>query len=338
MMNTTVKRFLARGCELVIGLFFVVGAVPKALDINRFSVQMSAYHVVTDKAYLPWFALFTLSAEMALGVAMLLGLRLRGLTVLCLELMLTVFTVLIVYAWLVHGLEDCGCFPLVKMTPPVSIAKNVLLFLLGCVSWQVLVRKPAASTVETALTDEVTEKPFSWRGAALRFVIAFAAAAGAVGYAAPRVEQIATAPPVATANGETAGIDYSQFVFMTDMGSFDLGKGTYLVPILSMTCDECKSHVPELNELMSQPDMLPMVALCYEDAPGDLDKFRAETQPLFPLHVLGNQPLLYFNLRGDGHFRMSLVRDGRALKHFDDKVPTAEEVTATLKSAAPPVQ
>jgi hypothetical protein len=336
MINANAKRIAARGCEFIVGLYFLIGAVPKALDINRFSVQMSAYHVITNKAYLPWFALATLFAEMSLGTALLLGLRLRGLTILCLQLMLAFFTVLILYAWLVHGLEDCGCFPLVKMTPPVSIAKNVVLFVFGCIAWQVLVRRSAASVVGTGIIGDTAGKNPTWHGAALRFVIAFVAAAAAVAYAAPRVEHIKTTPPAGTAKETKAGIDYSQFSFMTDMGSFDLGKGTYLVPILSMTCDECKSHVPQLNDLMSQPDMPPMVALCYEDDPGDLDKFRGETQPLFPLHALGNQPLLYFNLRGDGHFRLTLVRDGRTLANWDDKVPAADAVTAALKPAASP--
>ena len=336
MVSANMKRIAARGCELVIGLFFVVGAVPKALDINRFSVQMSAYHVITDKAYLPWFALATLFAEMSLGVALLLGLRLRGVTILCLQLMLAVFTGLIIYAWLVHGLEDCGCFPLLKMTPPVSIGKNVVLFALGCIVWQVLVRKSAAGAVGTEMEGVIAGKTPTRRGAAVRFVIAFVAAAAAVGYAAPRVEQIKTAPPADTAKGEKAAIDYSQFVFMTDMGSYDLGKGVYLVPILSMTCDECKGHVPELNDLMSQPDLPPMVALCYEDKPGDLEDFRGQTQPLFPLHALGNQPLLYFNLRGEDPFRLTLVRDGHVVRHWDGKVPAAVEVAAALKPDAAP--
>lgn len=334
MMNCSAKAIMARACEFVVGLYFVVGALPKAWDINRFSVQMSAYHVITDKAYLPWFALATLFVEMALGTALLLGLRLRGLTILCLQLMLAFFTVLILYAWLVHGLEDCGCFPLVKMTPPVSIAKNVVLFAMGFVVWQVLVRKSATGAAGMDTGDAAAGNTVSWRGAAVRFVIAFVVAAAAVAYAAPRVERIAVAPSSNAENGGEAGIDYSQFVFATDMGSFDLGKGVYLVPILSMTCEECMGKVPLLNDLMSQPGMPPMVALCYEDQPGDLDNFRGQTQPLFPLHALGNQPLLYYNLRGTDPFRLTLVRDGRGLANWDGKVPAAEEVATAMKGGA----
>jgi len=339
-------------------MVFVAGAVPKVLDINRFSVQMSAYHVINDKALLPWFALATISCEMSLGVALLLGLRLRGITVLALELMLAVFTTLILYAWLVHGLEDCGCFPLIKMTPPVSIAKNVALFLMGLVVWRFLARRPEVVADSTAGSAEsaalqsgesghsVIARPFrflmgsvSRRDAAARFVIAFAAAAGAVGYAAPRVEHIAQAVSPATGEGGgEAGIDFGQFVFDTEMGAYDLGEGVHLVPILSMTCEECMGKVPELNKLMSQPDMPPMVALCYEDKEGDLINFQAQTQPLFPLHPLGNQPLLYFNLRGTDPFRLNLVRDGRAVAHWDGKVPAAQEVADALHPPAAPAR
>jgi len=337
MMSSKAKRVLARVCEFLIGLYFVVGALPKAYDINSFSVQMSAYHVITNKAYLPWFALANLFIEISLGVALLLGLRLRGLTVVCLQLLLVFFTSLILYAWLVYGLEDCGCFPLVKMTPPVSIAKNVVLFVMGCVVWRVLVRKSAVEAVAEDIADEAVAQPGSWRGAVVRFVVAFIAAAATVAYAAPHVEKIATTAPAET-GGKTQepSIDYGQFVFDTDMGPFDLGKGTYLVPIMSMSCDDCKSRVPTLNDLMSQMNMPRMVALCYEEDAGDLDKFRGETQPYFPLHALGNQPLLYFNLRGDSHFRLTLVRDGRAVKHWNGEVPTPQQVLEALKQEPAP--
>ncbi len=333
MASEHIRRISARICEFVVGVYFVVGALPKAWDINRFSVQMSAYHVIPEKAWLPWFALTTLFLEMSLGVALLLGLRLRGVTIVALQLMLAFFTVLIIYAWVFYGLKDCGCFPLLKMSPPVSIAKNVVLALLGLVVWKVLIRNSGADAGETE-TPAVTVGKFpSWRGAAVRFVIAFLAAAAAVGYAAPRVEHIAQTTPPTTDKGKggEAGIDFGQFVFMTDMGSYDLGKGIYLVPVLSMTCEDCMGKVPLLNELMSQPGMPPMVALCYEDKAGDLDNFRGQTQPMFPLHALGNQPLLYFNLRGEDPFRLTLVRDGRAIAHWDERVPSTEEVTEALK-------
>ena len=335
MSNAGIQRIVARACEILAGAYFVVGAIPKAMDINRFSVQMSAYQVITDKTLLPWFALGTLFAEISLGVALLVGLRLRGVTVLALQIMLLVFTGLIVYAWAFHGLEDCGCFPLLKMSPPVSIAKNVVLFAMGAVIWRVLVRNAGTDPVESGIAGDTRKTGPDWRGPVVRFAVALLAAVAAVGYAAPRVERIAQAAPVPDAKGGAeAGIDYAQFSFPTEMGSFDLGKGEYLVPILSMTCEDCMGKVPLLNELMSQPGMPPMVALCYEDKPGDLDNFRAQTQPMFPLHALGDQPLLYFNLRGQDPFRLTLVRDGRALAHWDGRVPQAQEVSGALGTNA----
>ena len=339
MASERIKRNVARLCEIVAGAYFVIGAIPKAMDINRFSVQMSAYQVITDKALLPWFALATLFAEIALGVALLVGLRLRGVTVLALQAMLLVFTGLIVYAWAFHGLEDCGCFPLLKMSPPVSIAKNVVLFAMGLFVWHALIRSPRLEARQES--DPLLRGRFGggWPGIAARFSVSLLAAVAAVAYAAPRVERIAqvSANPQEK-GGDTAGIDYAQFVFTTDMGSFDLGKGVHLVPILSMTCEDCMGKVPLLNDLMAQPGMPPMVALCYEDKAGDLDNFRGQTQPMFPLHALGDQPLLYFNLRGQDPFRITLVRDGRALAHWDGRVPAAQEVSDALETPPEPVR
>ncbi|HOV60399.1 MAG TPA: hypothetical protein PK349_04970, partial [Candidatus Hydrogenedentes bacterium] len=98
----------ARALEILIGLYLVVGALPKGLNINHFAVQMSAYKVLPDPSWLPPAALATLLLEMFLGMSMLLGLRFRGLVLALYQGMLVFFSGLILYAWLVHGLEDCG--------------------------------------------------------------------------------------------------------------------------------------------------------------------------------------------------------------------------------------
>lgn len=309
----------ARALEILIGLYLVVGALPKGLNINHFAVQMSAYKVLPDPSWLPSAALATLLLEMFLGMSMLLGLRFRGLVLALYQGMLMFFSGLILYAWLVHGLEDCGCFPLLKMTPEVSLVKNGILFLLGC--HQAWVFRPWQNS------------PSGWVSSGLypRAAILLLASVGVTAYAATRVEQVAT--PLETsspANHSGQERPYAKFVIPAPEGERRLGEGTHLVAMLSMTCEECMAKVPELNALSMTPGMPPLSALCYEERPGAMADFKAMTGPLFPLLSLGDQPLVYYTLRGQDPFRLSLVRDGLAVRHWDGTVPSPEEIMAAM--------
>ncbi|HPO30637.1 MAG TPA: hypothetical protein PKX28_05315, partial [Candidatus Hydrogenedentes bacterium] len=86
----------------------------------------------------------------------------------------------------------------------------------------------------------------------------------------------------------------------------------------------------ELNALSMTPGMPPLSALCYEERPGAMADFMAMTGPIFPLLSLGDQPLVYYTLRGQDPFRLSLVRDGFAVRHWDGTVPSPEEIMAAM--------
>lgn len=320
LVQSIVKiRHLPRGIEVFLGVYMIAGALPKALNINHFAVQMSAYKVIEDKAFLPWAALATLFVEMALGMALVSGLRLRGLVLAAFEAMLVFFSALIVYAWVFHGLEDCGCFPLLKMSPPVSLAKNLLMFVLAGAAWFMI--RPAGAPPSSGPSRFYP---------VVKVLLTLLIGAGAVGYALPRIE---AAGPVMTENGGGDAFDFGQFTVDTVFGPVNLGEGDYLIPVLSMTCEECMAKVPALNDLSMQPGVPQMVSLCYEEKPGDLERFKSATLPQFAMHPLGDRPLLYFNLRGDDPFRLILLRNGRITAHWDGHVPSYEEVAAALDAA-----
>ena len=67
---TTLHAKAARIIEAVVGLYYLAGALPKVADINRFSVQMSAYHVIEDRQLLPVFGCVTIFAEFAVGIVL----------------------------------------------------------------------------------------------------------------------------------------------------------------------------------------------------------------------------------------------------------------------------
>lgn len=91
------------------------------------------------------------------------------------------------------------------------------------------------------------------------------------------------------------------------------------------------AKVPEINELMFLPGMPPVIALCFEEESGEMERFRNDTQPMFPLYSLIGRPLVYFSLRGEDSFRISLVRGGKAVAVWDGKLPSPEELLSLLK-------
>jgi hypothetical protein len=332
-----------RLAEFVLGAVFLLAAGLKLADANLFVAQIFQYQVFTSTTLLGLTAVVTLLLETALGVLMVLGIRMNGLVPAATFLMLLFFTGLIAYAWP----DDCGCFGAVKMGPGVSITKNVVMMVV------------AAAVLLWGRKED------GWpRGATVpRIGVALLAGLAAAAYAYPQVFQqstkgtpqtAATAPaqpaasqqdnpaspapaqtpsPPAAAAATPAG-PYAGYVVESDFGErFDLSSGDYLVASLSMTCEHCMESVPTLNELTLDPSLPRLVALALEQSPGDRDEFIATTQPMFPIHSIGNNFLEFSKLIADSPPRLALVRNGSAVITWDKELPTAAEITAGVTGA-----
>lgn len=324
---------IARIIECVIGIYFIAGVIPKFLDVDKFAVLMAAYKVIDSPEMIHLSVMFTIFLEVSLGMFLILGVRLKGLTTIGLQIVTIVFTGLIAYAWKVNGLEDCGCFPIIRMSPPVSIAKNILI-LAGSfyILWKLVFFPVPSSNNGVPSSDEENVqrkwKPWHVKRGVAGFILAITIALICTDYAWNTFDSAAMEDD--SANG--SGI-FAQFELFMHEGYFNLAEGLYLVPVLSSSCPECKGKVPDLNELFMNPDMPPMVALCYEEVPGELDEFRTETNPVFPLYSMGDRALLYFNLIENEPFRLVLVKDGKALASWDGYVPDADIILEKIQSA-----
>jgi len=292
----------ARLHEAVLGLVFLAGALLKAGDIDLFTVQISFYGVLSSPVWLAAAALGTLAVEAALGMALLSGLRLRGLTYGAVLGLLLVFTGLIVYGWMFHDLQDCGCFGPIELSPGVSIAKNGVLALLCAGAWW----------------GYRHSEPFAGRrhGLAAQLAAAVLAAGVMPGYAWTQLEPV----------GETSR-PFAHFDLVDDAGApFDVSTGDYVVAMLSATCDHCLELMPRINELAGVPGIPPLVGLCYEEKPGTMAEFAQATAPAFPLLSIGDRIRSFFSLIGDAPPRFYLLRDGHVVKFWDDEVPEPEAI------------
>ena len=283
-------RGAARVAEVGVGITYLVAAVLKAMDFNAFLPQIHAYQIVESTGSLLVVAFTALALETFLGVCMVLGVPWRRVVLGVGAAMLCFFTLVIVYAWQVHGLEDCGCFGKVKVTPPQAIGKNLVLLAFTVLAFYGLV-----------LRAEPSQSPP--RRPLLRLGIATVLALIACLAVIPQLG-IATPPPPPsqdpTDSPSKPPIEagpFANYVVESEYGDrFELGTGEHLVALLSMTCEHCMESVPQLNEFMFDPTLPPLVAICLEPEEGSMEEFKLLTQPQFPMLSLGDKSLNFFPL------------------------------------------
>jgi len=299
-----ILRRIARPAELALGLVFVASALLKAADINVFIVQLSHYGVLTLMLQ-SYLALLVIAVEVGLGVLLLLG-TWRRLALLTTGFLLVAFTGAIVYGWAARGLDDCGCMGIVKMPPAVSILKNIVLLGLCAVAWRGLVAT-RLGTAGTRLRRALT--------AIAAVVLAFAIALSVAAYAHAHVDSV---------QEEIMGPrPFAAYAFEANGRNWNLGEGEYLVAILSTACKHCRDAVPILNELNRSEGLPPVVGLS-KGAPELLERFRAGSNPEFPIHLIGFRE--FWQLVGYAPPRYVLVRDGKPLAVWDRHVPSMQQI------------
>ena len=309
----------ARWIEIAVGLFFLISATAKAVDMDAFGVQISAYNVIKDANVVRGSAYFALVLETALGGALLAGARAKGLTYLASGTMILIYSTLIAYAWAFHGLTDCGCLGTwVTMGPAESLIKNIAL--LGALGFAWF---GGGRTAPQGVVNPGTRFGAVFVAATVMIL----AAAGIVmrgGDSDKETKLVVDVP----ADGAKP---YAQFVFDADGQHFDLGKGEYLVAMLNATCEHCRASVAELNKLTETPGLPPMVALMMGDE-AEFADFQAKTSPLFSAHLI--EPLTFMEFIGTTPPRLSYIRDGVGVRHWDwtDDVPEAD-ILAHFKKA-----
>ncbi|MCP4645275.1 MAG: hypothetical protein GY851_32835 [bacterium] len=288
--------------EKVLGLLFVAAAVPKALDLPSFVIQIAYYRVLPGPMWWSVAAAGSVMWETVLGGAMVAGVRMRGWTLLATLGTLLGFTGLIAYSWAYHDLADCGCFgKVLPMGPGASIAKNVVMMLMGAVAWAGMRHLGKGKSLSRV------------RLAVMVVCLAVVGAGVALGD-----NDAFFHPPEYDAAQPFAG-------FVTDYEGehYDLAEGEYLAVVMSAGCDDCKASVEVLNEIALIPELMPVVGLLYGDEEaGELDDFRDETQPFFPTIPIDGTT--FFRLIEEEPPRFYVVRDGVSLRDVETLEPDVD--------------
>lgn len=307
----TERRALVHGtavaAERLLGFLFVGAAVLKALDIEAFAVQITYYGVIGAPRWVWMAAIGSVAFETLVGVAMLLGLRARGWTFAAVLASLAVFSGLIVYGWALHDLKDCGCFgSYLPMGPGASLVKNAAMAALAAWAWY-------------GLRGAVASAPLS-RHAVIKATVCLASFA-----------VVALAGMFHVPFERECRLGYH---FVDETGrDWDLRRGTYLVAVMSATCDHCKSIAPELDEYLFDPELPPVVGLMLAEDDREMDFFRALVD--FPLTTM--PPVEWMAIIGEEAPRepprFFLVHDCAELAHWNYDLPPADAVKEAMARA-----
>lgn len=121
-------------CRLLVGVLFIFSGLIKANDPMGFGFKLQEYFAVFGTEWLSPFAvglsIAICALEIVLGVAVLLGARIR-VAAWGLLLLILFFTWLTFYSAWYNKVTDCGCFgDAIKLTPWQSFTKDVILLAL----------------------------------------------------------------------------------------------------------------------------------------------------------------------------------------------------------------
>lgn len=121
-------RVVALVVRMAVGVLFVVSAVAKLADIDRFEIYIFTFNLLP----LTWCMLaarVVVVAELLVGIGLLSNVAKRVVDC-CALLMVVCFTVFLCYAALIGRTDSCQCFgSVVELRPLQSLVKNAVLIL-----------------------------------------------------------------------------------------------------------------------------------------------------------------------------------------------------------------
>ena len=122
-------RIAALVARMLLGLFFIVSAIAKLIDIDRFEIYIFSYNILSlNLSFL--VARLVIVCELLVGIGLIANVFKR-LVDTCALLMLVVFTLFMGYASLIGRHDSCQCMgALMDINPTLSILKNALLILI----------------------------------------------------------------------------------------------------------------------------------------------------------------------------------------------------------------
>jgi hypothetical protein len=335
----------------LLGGVFLLSSGLKALDMTTFAVQISYYGIFRDPLFVRILSLFFIGLEAGLAAALLARIQLRRIVLPALFLLLVGFSGLIGWAWATRNIQDCGCFgKYLPMGPGASIVKNLVLIVFVSAAW-VMERQTTASSAPVAIASHPRPPlPLRYlanfgRGdfVAITFVVLVACSFMGLGVGmafdqlkgTPSASPDPVGSPASSGAADTPAVSgpvakLAQFNFENKGATVDTRQGEWIVALLSDSCEECAGEVKLLNSWGKEKDA-PHIAAFILGEQESYERFESELKPNFPTRLI--PALEFFDLIGDAPPRFYYLRNGQAVKYWDEDLSKNPEVEKEIRDA-----
>lgn len=115
------------------GLVFLLSGIAKSFDSGYFASIINSYGF----GHLQFLAPIIIIIELVIGLSLMFHVGLKYASAIG-AIIIVIFTVLYVYAYLFKGINDCGCFgkwTILNTNPYIVIGKNVILLIVLSILW-----------------------------------------------------------------------------------------------------------------------------------------------------------------------------------------------------------
>ncbi len=296
------KSFIARYIlQILVSVVFLASAWLKLYPIEPFELTL------VDSGLVPWSiapyaARLLLSVETFIGVGLLFNTR-YTLVLLKSALYLTLFfSIYLLLLWHFRGNDiNCGCFGAkLSLTPIESLVKNAVLIVL------ILIAIKLYSPIQ---------RGFKWL-----YVI------GLLGLCVAPFVLNPLEGYFSTPDNTEYPYDFKSEIIPDSILSkvpFDIEKGTYILPFLSVTCPHCKVAAQKLT-VAKRKHELPRIHAFFIGGEKKMEKFRFESSSELDYTMYQEESFFKFN---NGVLpTVLLVVDGEVIRRWSGSGFTYEEI------------
>jgi len=277
--------------RVLLGVTFLFSAYTKAVAPGFFEITLIDQGIAVTRNFAAQMTRFIIGMEFSIGLLMLLPFYTKRLMVLS-AVLLSVFSVHLVYLVFIGDNENCGCFgEMISMTPAESLLKNLVLFLVTMfVYFKANERK--INVLFPILGSSILTF-FIW------FII-----------------------PIPDNND----FPFKKFSNFESIGRVDLSEKNGLVAIFNLDCEHCQDAAKEISTLKKELNQFPNVfVLFYKEGSTSVEEFEKITETKFPYALIDVND--FFDLIGNSPPRIYQIEKGQVKNIWDDsfykKIKTA---------------
>ena len=268
--------------RFLLGVTFLFSAYTKAVAPGFFEITLIDQGLAVTRNFAAHMTRFIIGMEFSIGLLMLLPFYTKRLMVLS-AVLLSVFSVHLVYLVFIGDNENCGCFgEMISMTPAESLLKNLVLFLV-------------TMFVYFKANERKINVLFPILGSSiLTFFIWF----------------IIPIP-------DNSDFPFKKFSNFESIGRVDLSEKNGLVAIFNLDCEHCQDAAKEISTLKKELNQFPNVfVLFYKEGSTSVEEFEKITETKFPYALIDVND--FFDLIGNSPPRIYQIEKGQVKNIWDD--------------------